>query len=120
MSLTPIQPPKEEIIQFVGLKELTPEEQEVVKKISEHHYNKIKRAIKNRASLVLHIKCYSEKGKRKKFSLHIKVLSPTKTFTSDKVHDWELEKALHKAFNDLPEQIHHEFHGERGYKKSYE
>jgi len=101
---------EEEIIQFIGVKDLEPMEQEEVQRLTTESYPKIKRALKNITSLKVHVKTYKKEGEQKKFSLHVQAIYPGGTVESNKVHDFELARAIHKAFNDITEQIHHKLH----------
>jgi len=102
---------KPEHIQFVGVSELSPEDQESVSKITTEHYDKIKRSVHNLTNLTVHVKTYQQDGNRKKYSMHVRVDTPTKQqFVSTNSDDWELPKALHKAFEDIMNQIHHKLH----------
>ncbi|RMD57713.1 hypothetical protein D6825_03205 [Candidatus Woesearchaeota archaeon] len=106
-----IKPP--EIIQFVGVSDLPAEEQETVYRISTEQYEKIRRSVNNLTELIVHIKTYHTDGERKKYSLHVRAIVPTqKPFDSSKSDDWELSRALHKAFDDIKHQIAHKFHSD--------
>lgn len=109
-----------EVIQFVGVNELSPEEQTLVSSLSTDHYNKIKRELHNITSLVVHVKTYEKEGHRKKFSLHVRCIAPTRIFESCKSHDWDLARALHKAFEDIRREIGHALHNDTSRKKGYE
>ncbi|MBI4141788.1 hypothetical protein HY484_02600 [Candidatus Woesearchaeota archaeon] len=99
----------QEVLQFVGLNQLSIEEQEAVNSISTKEYEKAKRTLKNTLSVVVHIKCYEKEGGRKKYSLHIRAIAPTKIIESCKSHDWDLPRAVHKSFQDIHKQIAHHF-----------
>ncbi len=100
-----------EQIQFVGVSKLEPEEQMLISKLSTENYQKIKRMLKNVTNMTVHVKCYDKEGSKKKFSLHVRVAIPTmKVIESCKSHDFDLARALHKAFNDIRTQISHRFH----------
>ena len=101
---------KNEIIQFIGVNKLEPEEQDTVMTLSEEYYSKIKRQIKNRMSLVVHVKTYQRDGGKAKYALHIRLIAPTRIFESCKAHDWDLPRALHKSFKDLMSEIRHSLH----------
>jgi len=99
-----------ELIQFVGVNELDPEEQAVVSRLSTEQFEKIRRMVTNIENMTVHIKSYDKEGK-KKFSLHIRVKAPTSAvIESCKSHDFDLARALHKAFDDIRTQIEHRFH----------
>lgn len=100
----------DELIQFVGLNDLSPEEIDTVNALSQEYFSKLKRAIKKLSTLIVHIKCYDKKDKgRKKFSLHLRCLSPLKIIESCNEQDWDLARALHKSFNDVLVQADHIF-----------
>jgi hypothetical protein len=100
----------QEVIQFVGVNKLTIEDQESINKLSTEYYEKIKRSVKNITSLSIHVKCHQEDGTRRKYSLHIRLICPSKTMESNKHHDFELNRAAHKAFQALLKEIQHNFH----------
>ncbi len=100
----------QEVIQFVGVSELSAEEQSIVNTITTEYFAKIKRKLHNITNMIVHIKCYEKEGGRKKYSMHIKVSAPTHMFDSSDADDWELPRALHKAFEDIEHQIQHRMH----------
>lgn len=102
---------KQEMIQYVGVSDLEPEEQLEVSRLSTEYYPKLKRQLKNVMSLVVHIKRY-DKGGSTKFSIHTRVIAPTRIFESCKSHDFDLARALHKSFKDLENEIRHKLHTE--------
>ncbi len=111
----------EEMIKFVGLKELDPLEQEVVQRLSTQYYEKIRRRLKSPAEVIVHLKLYQTAGKgkqapeakrRKKYSVHVRCAGPTRVFESCNSHDWELQRAIHKSFKDVYNQLAHAFRKE--------
>lgn len=112
---------KEEVIQFVGLNELSDEDKEVVNRLSTEYHEKLKRLVKNLTSLIVHIKCYKTEGKKKKYSLHLRCVIPGKIFESDKkAHGWQLEPVMKKGFDSLIRKVEHSLHVGASWKKSYE
>ncbi|MBW3005129.1 hypothetical protein KY310_04825 [Candidatus Woesearchaeota archaeon] len=111
---------EQEIIQFIGVSDLEPMEQEAVQRLTTESYGKIKRDLKNITSLKVHVKTYKKEGEQKKFSLHVQAVYPGGTISSNKAHDFELPRAIHKAFNDIKEQIHHKLHTDTNREKAYE
>ncbi len=101
-----------ELIQFIGVSELTPEEQAMVSKLSTEHYEKLSRILKNNIeNMTVHVKGYAKEGEKKKYSLHVRVKIPSSAvIESCKSHDFDLARALHKSFDDLRAQIEHRFH----------
>ena len=108
-----------EPIQIIGIKDLDEMEVELVNRISNKYYNKIKREINSLITLVVHIKSYKKQGVRKKYAIHVKVIAPTRMFVSTKSVDWNLETSLHDSFDDLKKAIQHSFHTDDQHKKTY-
>jgi len=109
-----------EAIQFIGLNELTAEDQARVKDLSAEHYEKIKRGLKNITSLNIHIKLHKKEGNRKKYSVKLKAIAPTAILTSTKAVDWDIARVMHKAFQDIEQEIKHRFHSDTSFRKPYE
>jgi len=105
-----------EIIQFTGLNDLTESDQSRVRDLSSEHYSKIKRALKNITSLAVHIKMHKKEGSKHKFSVHVKAIAPTVMFTSTKAVDWDIARVMHKAFNDIEQEIKHRFHSDATFR----
>ncbi len=100
-----------ELIQFIGVKELMPEEQELVSRLSTESFEKLTRILKNIEQMVVHVKRYEKEGGKAKYSLHIRLKVPTSAIIeSCKSHDFDLARALHRAFDDIKTQIEHKFH----------
>ncbi len=108
-----------EVIQYIGVSELKPEEQQTVNSLATEYYQKLKRTIKNFTSITVHIKTHSKGGGREKFSVHLKLVAPTRIFESTKAVDWDLARTLHKAFNDLENEIKDKLHTDNQKPKSY-
>ena len=102
----------QEVIRFVGVSSLPAEEQATIQTLTTENYEKIKRDLHNITNMTVHIKCYEKEGGRKKYSMHVRVTAPTCVFESCKADDWELPRALHKAFNDIRSQIRHRMHSD--------
>ena len=98
-----------EQIEIIGIKELDDKEIKTVNRLAREYYGKIQRAIKNITSLVIDVKSYEKTGNRKKYSVSLKVVAPTRTFDS-KAAEWKLAKALHIVFNKVERMIEHRFH----------
>ena len=95
----------EEHIQYIGLNELDPVEQEMVKKLVDEYSYKVKRLLHNITSIVLHIKCHSKGGKRERIEISLRAIAPTRIFEVGKTEDWDLARAVHKAFKDLISEV---------------
>lgn len=109
----------EEVIQFIGVRELEPEEQQVVSNLSTEYYGKLKRAVKNFTSLAVHVKTHNKGGEKKKFSVHIRLIAPTHIIESRKAADWDLARTMHKAFKNLENEVKDKLHTDDQKPKTY-
>lgn len=98
-----------EDIQFIGLNELENVDQTMVKTLAAEYYDKIKRALNNETSLVIHIKAAAKEGARHRYDVKVRVQAPTKIFESSS-EEWDLATAVHGSCKDLLTQIKHTFH----------
>lgn len=105
-----------EPIQIIGIKDLDDMEIDAVNRLVNRYYPKIQREFRNITSLTIHIKKYEKGGKQTKYSIHIKAIAPTRIFVSTKGFDWDINKALHKAFNDIIDRVHHSLHTDEQHK----
>lgn len=102
---------KEDRIQFIGVSSLSADEQDTVNKLTTEYFEKIKRSLHNETNLVVHVKTHNAEGGRKKYSMHVRAMAPTKQqFDSSNQDDWALPAALHKAFESIQHQITHKLH----------
>ena len=106
-----------EPIQIIGIKDLDEMEVESVNRLANRYFGKIQRQIKKINSLAVHIKSYDKEGRQKKYSVHVKVIAPTKIFVSTKNHDWDLNKALHESFRDVIREMQHRLHTDDQHNK---
>ena len=106
-----------EQIQIIGIKDLDDMEIDAVNRHANRYYGKIQREIKNVTSLVVHVKSYEKQGTQRKYSIHVRVIAPTRIFVSTKASDWNLEKALHMSFRDVIRQIQHSLHTDDQHNK---
>ncbi len=95
--------------------ELSDKERWELDKLVNEYYEKIKRELKKDISLVVHIKDYDKDGKEKKYSINLKIVNSV-VFKSDS-DDYNLPKAIHKAFNKVMSEIEHKFHVSNQNKK---
>ncbi len=110
----------EEVIQFIGVRELEPEEQQVVSNLSTEYYQKLKRSVKNFTSLAVHVKTHNKGGAKKKFSVHIRLIAPTHIIESRKAAaDWDLARTLHKAFKNIENEVKDKLHTDDQRPKTY-
>jgi hypothetical protein len=110
---------KEPIVQFIGLNELEPDEQEVVKTLSFQYQDKIQRSMETPTSLIVTIKLHKTEGKKKKYSVRVKTVAAKRTLETKKAADWELERTLHKAFKNMERLVLHEFRADTQHKRTY-
>jgi len=81
-----------------------------VQDLTTEYFKKIKRSVNNLVNITLQIKTYDKEGKRKKYSINLRLNAPTKEFASNRADDWELTRAIHKSFKDILTQIKHTLH----------
>ena len=113
-----VDPICEEMIKFIGLKELDPLDQQYAHQLATEYYEKISRGFKEPITLFIHIKKHKqagkgkrEEGKRVKYSVHSRVRGPTRAIIeSCRAHDWEFARALHKTLRDLKARIKNIYH----------
>ena len=95
-------------IEIVGLNRLDDNGKDILNKLFPEYYSKIKRLLKNDLKIKLHIKNYKKEGNRKKHSITIRILAPTRTFQAS-AFDWDFARVLHKIFKDVIREIEHSF-----------
>jgi ribosome-associated translation inhibitor RaiA len=105
-------------INVTGIKELNDIEKQAVNKMANEYYTKIQRLVSNAVSLLIHVKVYKKEGKRKKYSLKLKVVAPTRIFESNS-HEWDLNKALHQLFDAMIKELKKAFSRKESYHKSH-
>jgi len=112
--------PKNYNIKFVGLNDtkLNPYQKYTVKKIASNEAFKLQRKINNEMNLVIHLKDY-DKGGKQKFSIHLRIETPGQMISSEQ-HDWDLETALRKVFNNAKNSVKKKFRGDSSWDKPYE
>ena len=95
-----------ENLEIVGLSELNVLEKAQVSILLAKYKGKIKRMIDDITSIKIHLKKYKKSGHTSKYSLHVKVFTPKKTFEVEKA-DWNITKSLRKSFEALVNEIEH-------------
>lgn len=98
----------EDMIQFIGLKDVEPVEQDMVKALTTEYFQKIKLGLKNLVKLVVHIKKINKGGKQSQFFIKVRAEAPTDIIESEQ-DDWDLARVLHKVFKNTERQIEHKF-----------
>jgi hypothetical protein len=97
-------------IQFAGMNDLSVDEQDIIQSLATEYHGKIKRQVQNLTDLVVHAQVAGGKegkDKRKRFTLHVRALSPGQHFESSKCDDYELPRAAHRCFEEILSQIQH-------------
>lgn len=100
----------DDILQFVGMSRLRMDERERVIELAERHYPKLKRAVKNIAQVIVHVKLHKVAGSRRKYSLHVKLVAPGHVYESNKHHGYDMTKVCLQAFDALIHEIEHRHH----------
>ena len=111
-----------DIIQYKGLDSLDEGERATLDRLSSEYYDKIKsHFLKNIVQMEIHVKAYEQRRlirKRKKYSIDVKVTAPMKkVYTSNNASDWDFARTLHKAFNDIENQIKKSLHTDKSHPR---
>jgi hypothetical protein len=99
-----------------GFSGLSEEEKGVFNKLASDYSPKIERAINNIGQILIRLKEYHSLGKRKKYSLHAKVIVPGKTIEVE-ASEWDLAVTLHKIFKRIIESAQKNFRVGKQYKR---
>ncbi len=106
-----------ELIEIKGIDILTKEEKRLANKLLNEYFPKIERKIKNIISLKVHIKEYEKEGKRKKYSINIKVINSADVFEAN-AHNWDFARTMHKVLNKIENEIEDRFHPSEQHPKT--
>ena len=96
-------------IQYIGLGNIGPSERRILDTLSSEYYDKIQRSLKNITSVVIQIKVHSKNNSKKKWSINMRVIAPTRIIESDNAVDWDFARTLHKSFNQILQELEHTF-----------
>ncbi len=109
------------IINFIGLKEagLDSMQLETFRGHAEKEAEKASHLFKGNYEIELELKTHGKGGERKKYSVRLR-LEAGKKVESVKDFDWELERALHKAFANLNNRLKHKYRMDTARDKPYE
>jgi len=94
-------------IQIKGIDVLSVQEKLRANQLINEYYLKIQRMLKNITSIFVDFKEYEKAGKeskRKKYSIHVKVMAPTQMFEADAA-DWDFARTIHKVMNKVKNEI---------------
>ena len=92
-------------VQFIGLKDFTPEETEIITDISEHYHEKLRIKVK-KFLIKAHPKKHDKTGNRTKYTLHLRLETPSILAVSE-AYDWDLSRVMHECFKKLKREIDH-------------
>ncbi len=102
------------MIKYVGLGELSIDEQQTLKRIVEQESVKVTRATRDPVDLMVKIKVHKNAGKRKRYTIHMKASTKNGVFNaktgetpSKNSGDWDLTTAAHKAIEKLAAETDH-------------
>lgn len=93
-------------IQYIGLAVLDQEERSLLEESVLRHYQRAVEKSKMGFRVLIHCKMHHIEGRRKKYSLHLKALSPTIRFVTESV-SWDLAVATRELFRKLEHEIEH-------------
>ncbi len=106
-----------ELIQIKGIKNLIDEEKKLFNKLLNEYYPKIQRKLKNIIFLEVHIKKYEKDGKRKKYTINIKVVDGANVFEAN-AHNWDFARTMHKVLKKIENEIESRFHSSEQHPKA--
>ena len=99
-----------EQIQYIGVADLSPEEQATVQKISAEYQTKFQARMHDLEGITVHVKTHSHQSSKKRYAVHARLHLPSRTIiescTGD---DWNLTTAMHKSWEDVVHQVQHRF-----------
>ena len=98
----------EQKITYKGLKQLDSFDISKVQTLVERNFPKIERHFNN-AELSVDIKKASKTGSRSRYTVLLRVISPNKTILQAEHTDWELQRAIHRAFDNLKNEARHKY-----------
>ncbi len=110
----------EKPIRAIGVDALNDEEKAVVNTLAERNFDRLLLTAKKLESVVIHIKTHKTTGKRKKYSITVRVECGRDVCESSEATSWDLPTAVHKAFEEAEQQLIHNFRTDTSYRKSYE
>lgn len=94
-------------INYRNLDRLDALEIATVQRISSREFEKIKRNFTD-ASLVVDIKKINKQGKRASYEVKARIDIPSVKLYAEHT-DWELQRALHRTFDNLKVEVEHKF-----------
>ena len=95
-------------ITYKGLKKLDPFDISTIQTLVERYFPKIERHFSN-ASLTVDVKKAAKEGRRARYTILLRVTAPNKVILSAEHTDWELQRAIHRAFDNIKSEARHRF-----------
>ena len=102
------------MIKYVGLGDLSVDEQQTLKRIIQQESVKVTRATKAPVNLMVKVNVHKNAGKRKRYTIHVKASTRQGVFNaktgekpSKNSGDWDLTTAAHKAIEKLAAETEH-------------
>ena len=99
-----IQKNKMEPITINGIEILSNGDKKLANKLLNEYFPRIQRLVKNEISLRFFVKEHEKEGKKLKYTLHLELIAPTRTFKL-KSSDWDFARALHKLLNKTMNKV---------------
>lgn len=98
----------EQKITYKGLKNLDSFDISKIQTLASRYFPKIERHFSN-ARLIVDVKRASKTGKRSRYTIILRVYAPTKVVLFGEHTDWELQRAVHRAFDNIKNEARHKF-----------
>ncbi|MBL7100601.1 MAG: hypothetical protein ISS23_01460 [Nanoarchaeota archaeon] len=110
----------EQKITYKGLKKLDSFDITKIQTLVNNYFPKIQRHFSN-ATLTVDIKKAAIKGKRARYTIILRISAPAKININGEHTDWELQRAIHRAFDNLLNSANHKYKDEvtKRNKKSF-
>lgn len=97
------------LIQTKGFDILEEQDKIYFDKLVNEYSAKIKTKLKNADTFVIRLRGYKVEGRRKKFTIQVRIADSYKIFEAN-ASDWDFRRTLHKVFKKLETEIEHRFH----------
>jgi len=101
--------PTTKLIHITGIETLNEKQKQLVNRLFNLYYKKVKRQLKNEVSFEVHIKSYEKEGKANKFSINVRVVVGREVFEAN-ADDWDLSRSIHKVMKKIMSEIEHKLH----------
>ena len=95
-------------ITYKGLRNLDSLDINKIQTLVNKNFLKVQRFFSN-AALTVDIKKASATGKRARYTIILRVSAPTKTIVNGEHTDWDLQRTVHKAFDNIFNSAKHKY-----------